>query len=747
MKNRPLPCGYHRIRTNRPVSRLAPMHRTRFATSGHGQSNRVKRGLLSALLVAAIASQASSQVFERASVATWATTTFYLGFAEFADAVDGRIRVAAADRYSLYLNGELLGTDDDPGSVEVYEVSFKKRTNMVAAAVEHDGASGGYGLFVVLEAEGVLLPSSPTDRLTPWFWTDFPLENQDGAAWTQLRLNKLGGHTEDLDGKEVAVTWRAVQAGSLDPGGYDEFADLDLTRAQSVAGFPGGLDGSRGSLRLRSFGGQNLAFNTFSKDLKLIDGDINSPVSYAKGGRVLFDEVEVDLGRLFPINRVKVITQPPGSSGSYEDNSLRGYSVLVSKDGVNYLDVGSRNQITDFRETAVDFPTIIARYVRMVVTEFANRNAAPRVGELEVFGTGFDERGTYLSPPLDFGVPERKNFDRAVRFESVAGTSETAVQFRSGDDGENWSGWSAWNPDPVTRLTVPEPRRFLQFRLRMRTPDPFVSPQLDSLVFFYNRGPLAATDAVASIAPSLVSIGVDSTFTYSLDLEIGDDDAGVQRLVILTPWPAQLDIPAVSGDVGIDAAGTYATADSLIIAFDPPISASLELEIPFTTRLLAASHQFQGLLYAPDSNSPLSVQQREGVDPLTGEPFTVVSAATSFALSILSDVRPFPAVFSPNEDGINDRFSLGFILGRVSDAPVQVGIHDLGGSLVRTLPEQRLDAGYYAPGPGGRTQLPFSWDGRDQSGELLPPGLYLYRLVVDIEPDAETAAGLVGMVY
>ena len=83
--------------------------------------------------------------------------------------------------------------------------------------------------------------------------------------------------------------------------------------------------------------------------------------------------------RFFPINRVRVITQPP-SKLTYVDHSLRGYSVLVSKDGVNYLDVGSRNMITRFQESDVVFPFIPACHVRIQITEFDNRNSSPRVG-------------------------------------------------------------------------------------------------------------------------------------------------------------------------------------------------------------------------------------------------------------------------------------------------------------------------------------------------------------------------------
>jgi hypothetical protein len=703
---------------------------------------------LAAALVLAFAWPTSAQQLERAPIDTWPTTTYYLGYSEFAAAVDGQIHVTAADRYTLYLNGDRVGAGDDPETTQSYAVEFARRTNKVAVVVEHDGAPGDYGLFVVLEAEGVVLPSSPTDRVTPWFWTGFPLDNDDGADWTTLKLNKLSDHEEE----DQVVTWRPVQAGTLDLEVFSGVSDVDLTRARSMAGFPGGVDGSRdGGLRLRSFEGQNLAFQALSKEIKLVDGDIGSPKSYPKGGRILLQEVEIDLGRLFPINRVRVITQPPGRSGSFEDNSLRGYDALVSKDGVNYLAVGSQNQIgttdpSDFRETSVDFPIFIARYVRMVVTEFANRNAAPSVGELEVFGEGFDRQATYLSPPSDFGSPDRKNFGGALRFADVAATANMEIQFRSGDNADSMSGWSTWSSASDIQFNVPEPRSLLQFQLRMQTSDFFVSPLLDSLVVLYSVGSLPASEAVASILPEQASMGVDTTFTYSLQLEVGSQDAGIDRLVILTPGPAQLDIGDITGAVTVNAERTYATADSLVIAFDPPITSDTQLEIPFESRLLSASHVFQGHLFSPGSDLALSVQEREGEDPLTGLPYSVVTESTSFDFPILQEVRPFPAVFTPNNDGTNDQVGFGFTLGRVSAALVHVEIYDLGGSLVRTLSARRLDAGVYAP-VGSRASFVFTWDGRAQSGDLQAPGLYLYRLVVDIEPDEEIATGVVGIAY
>ena len=89
-----------------------------------------------------------------------------------------------------------------------------------------------------------------------------------------------------------------------------------------------------------------------------------------------------------------------------------------------------------------------------------------------------------------------------------------------------------------------------------------------------------------------------------------------------------------------------------------------------------------------------------------------------------------PAVFSPNGDGINDGVSFRFKVVKVGDdSPVEVLIHDLGGRLIRSLIEQRaLSTGTYG----------MSWDGRNQRGTIVPPGVYLARLRVDT--DTEGAA-------
>jgi flagellar hook assembly protein FlgD len=89
-----------------------------------------------------------------------------------------------------------------------------------------------------------------------------------------------------------------------------------------------------------------------------------------------------------------------------------------------------------------------------------------------------------------------------------------------------------------------------------------------------------------------------------------------------------------------------------------------------------------------------------------------------------------PTIFSPNGDGINDGVSFRFKVVKVGDAsPVEVLIHDLGGRLIRRLVEQRgVSTGMYG----------LSWDGRDERGAIVPPGVYMARLRVDT--DTEGAA-------
>ncbi|HIE04778.1 MAG TPA: hypothetical protein EYP61_08470 [Candidatus Latescibacteria bacterium] len=685
----------------------------------------------------------SAQASERFTISTWPSVTYYVSFPYLEKSGDGDLLITAGGRYTVYLNGKLVGQDDDPSSVESYKVPFKRRENVVAVVVEHEGSGTEYGLFCVLRTEDSIFISSPNDWRSPYFWTDFPLENKEGAAWTKMRKRYL----KDFEQDGEQVVWRPVQAGTLRLD-FPEFSDLDLRGESGVAGFPGGMDGSKGGLRLRSLQGQNLAYGASSTEPKAVDGNVNTSVAFGKGARALFQRLDIDLGRPYLINRVRVITQPPSRTQTYEDVSLRGYSILVSKDNVNFLEVASKNKITTYQETSVHFRTVPARYVRLVVTEFANRNASPRVGEVEVYGEGIAQEGSYLSPPLDLGTAKKKIFGHVSWFGEVSAASELFLQFRSSDDGMKWSEWSPEHEERDLLLTVPEPCRYLQFRATMRTRDLRTSPRLDSLRVEYSTGPFPASKAVGSIFPVQVPMGVDTSFTYTLKLDVRETDSGVVRLVIFTPSIASFvpsDVRGL-GLAGIDLDRSYATEDSLVITFDPPITSRSyvkELTIPFRARLLSAAHTFRALLYSAGSSVPFSVQREEGTDPRTGSEYTLTLEATEILPHVLNDVWARPPVFSPNSDEVNDHTVIEFTLAKVSHAPVRIEIYDLGGRLVRTLWDGPLGAGRYLSGG----VEPGRWDGRDDEGKLSPPGVYLYRIVVDLEPSEESATGIVTLVY
>ena len=125
-----------------------------------------------------------------------------------------------------------------------------------------------------------------------------------------------------------------------------------------------------------------------------------------------------------------------------------------------------------------------------------------------------------------------------------------------------------------------------------------------------------------------------------------------------------------------------------------------------------------------------------------------VSASGVEGLPLLSQVRPVPQAFSPNGDGINDETVIEFTLARVSEPQVvEVDIFDVQGRPVRALYAAALSAGEYVRLPSAPPSVPGLWDGRDDAGELVAPGLYLVRVRILLEREEESRLSAVAVVY
>lgn len=491
----------------------------------------------------------------------------------------------------------------------------------------------------------------------------------------------------------------------------------------------------------------------------------------------------LDLGGTFGVNHLRFY---PRLDEEHKHRFLRSFSLATAEgldQGVNLLEREFK-PLLDFyptnpnREPLVEalFPSRQVRYIRLIPRE----NLPWEIAELEIFSDGTLPVGEFVSRPIFSNEGPRPLWGR-VRYEG-RGEEGVVVQTRTGLDSTprffyrltgvgadrervtktvydqlqpeergpvlNNPQWTPWQTATDGLVRSPGNRPYIQFRLLMNKPGIL----LRRIVIEYYSPPIAA-DLAAEISPLEAEAGQETSFIISMRAQfqrfksdgslLKNADTGFQRLRVLSDAQITAVEQVLVDDVPARYTASLLAGQGAAIRFSQRVvQDGTFVQIRLRARLFRDATAFQ--VQAQDQRlvegQVVQVQQearQEDVDPVSLGGSLVVRLGDE-RLQVLGEVRPRAGLFTPNGDGINERFALDFDLLKLTrPVPVALEIFDLAGHPFRRLELGRL-------GSGTQTGL---WDGRDEAGHLAVPGLYLYSLQVEADTGAERRQGVVGMVY
>jgi gliding motility-associated-like protein len=310
-------------------------------------------------------------------------------------------------------------------------------------------------------------------------------------------------------------------------------------------------------------------------------------------------------------------------------------------------------------------------------------------------------------------------------------------------DTENWSFWSSPYPfeNPGVDVVSPSPRKYFQIAVDFSSTIEDGS-QIDYIEFRASVPP-AVRSLVGEIFPVETQVGEPTHFTYYIKPTIRSGDSSFDGVEISTPARV-VSVDSLRID-GVDQQDFSWRIHGNGLGFEVMLPRKLEptdsgalLEVVFNAPVLReVGTQFEGRVF--DTSKPNEVRQRvipgNAADEIESDQLSVNTSMSS-ALVFAPQVVPNP--FTPNGDGVNDVVNISYKLLRLTSAvPVSVGIFDLSGRLVKRVYSGEEPLGEYS----------HLWDGTDSSNRLVPPGLYLYRIVVDVHSGQETENGILSVAY
>ena len=404
------------------------------------------------------------------------------------------------------------------------------------------------------------------------------------------------------------------------------------------------------------------------------------------------------------------------------------------------------------------------------LTEEGSTSTIPGCGaggntdEIQIFGEGFPSEVGFRSPLIDLGTGKNLNSiewsgdeppGTRIELRSRTGTEiiETYTyrdkngkevterkydklipSFKGPIDttlaaGGDWSAWSRIYSFSGEAFLSPSPRRYLEIDVRMTSNSPAVGASFDHLAINFTQ-PLADR-VLGEISPQQALPGELTEFTYYLRPE---NTSGFDRLAVESDTPVQFTSVAHNGtalDAQIDT-----TASGFLVHLPNRIRTDQLIELKFESSVFRQSTRFD--IFLQDSNQDESVRQR--VDP--GDATVQIASNTNIvslpvSRDLLANMSLSSKAITPNGDGINDELTLEIALVNVlAPRPLRLRLYDLAGRPV------------YDRGEDSRAgQRKLVWDGRDNRGDRVAPGLYVLEVLVEGDAGDEQVQALISVAY
>ncbi len=539
---------------------------------------------------------------------SWTNTVCYFARLNGPNApyTDLKVAITAVDKYELYINGARIDTpaknDGKWETVEQYSVTADGKSTdvFVVVKVANLGVGNGNGLMVDIQAGADWLGTTTMKRRSQYknsvmtlynaAWYYYPGDySTTGATW--FNINKAFFDDASKNGL------KPVLLGKMGNLNYTPNSHIEV-----VSGFQSDADvgsTSGGGIKLRRIEGENLALYKPAAVERLVDGDLTQGFDYQQDP--LGSTKEVDLVNTYRVNKLVLYT-----GGSNPDDfvrkSPRGFAAEVSLDNYRYEEmniiheVGITNADNGGYEYAeVSFPPEMARYVRYKIT--AARTYQPHIGEMMVFGTGYNYTGEYVSPWLDLGSADAyKNIDGIVWDGDVPEGTSVVVQTQTMQSlTATPSAWSSEHKNRSFAFDSPEPILQFRYRVKLATSDVDKTPVFKSMKVRYSREAQPIISGNGSILPTTVPMGIDTSFVYTLNYELakGQD---LKTVLIAVPNTSRVDSLRDGANKTLKSPDDFtstSTNDTLYVTLNTPIKSGNKLLIYFRTSLLVNVHEFK----------------------------------------------------------------------------------------------------------------------------------------------------------